>query len=74
MNMSEDLFSIVKQVKDWENEIVRDLQSLVQIESVTYNESEAVRFLAAKMHDFDFDEVRVDADRKSTRLNSSHLR
>ncbi len=61
MNMSEDLFSIVKQVKDWENEIVRDLQSLVQIESVTYNESEAVRFLAAKMHDFDFDEVRVDA-------------
>ena len=61
MNMSANLLSIVKQVKDWEDEIVRDLQELVRIESVTYNEGEAVKFLSAKMRNFDFDEVRVDA-------------
>lgn len=59
--MSANLLSIVKQVKDWEDEIVRDLQELVRIESVTYNEGEAVKFLSAKMRNFDFDEVRVDA-------------
>ena len=48
MNMSANLLSIVKQVKDWEDEIVRDLQELVRIESVTYNEDEAVKFLSAK--------------------------
>ena len=40
--MSANLLSIVKQVKDWEDEIVHDLQELVRIESVTYNEGEAV--------------------------------
>ena len=53
MNMSANLLSIVKQVKDWEDEIVRDLQELVRIESVTYNEGEAVKFLSAKMRNFD---------------------
>lgn len=56
----ENLRSIQDQVTKWEAEIVRDLQRLVQIESVTYNEGNAVNFLAEKMRMFGFDEVRVD--------------
>ena len=61
MNQSANLLSIINQVKAWEAEIVRDLQNLVRIESVTYNEGKAVNFLAGRMKEFGYDEVRVDA-------------
>jgi putative selenium metabolism hydrolase len=54
----------LKQIRNYIHEnrdqIIRDLQDFVAIESVTYNEGEAVAYLAQKMRDFQFDEVRVD--------------
>ena len=43
-----------------EANIVEFLREFISIESVTYNEGAAVKFLAAKMKEFGFDEVRVD--------------
>jgi putative selenium metabolism hydrolase len=40
--------------------IVQFLKDFIAIESVTYNEGKAVEFLARKMEEFGFDEVRVD--------------
>jgi len=40
--------------------IVKFLKDFIAIESVTYNEGSAVNFLAKKMKEFGFDEVRID--------------
>ena len=40
--------------------IVQFLKDFIAIESVTYNEGAAVKFLADKMKEFCFDEVRID--------------
>lgn len=53
--------SIKEKVSGFEQEIVNDLHDLVQIESVTYNERNAIDFLARKMKAYEFDEVRVDS-------------
>lgn len=45
--------------KDKES-IVQFLKEFIAIESVTYHEGEAIKFLADKMKEFSFDEVRID--------------
>jgi len=47
----------IEQEKD---NIVQFLKEFIAIESVTYNEGRAVEFLAGKMKEFGFDEVRID--------------
>ena len=53
------------QIKDYiqksEAEIVKFLTDFIAINSVTYHEGDAVRFLADKMKEFGYDEVRIDA-------------
>lgn len=46
--------------KDHEQEMVTFLRDFVAIPSYTYEEGDAIKFLAAKMKDFGFDEVRID--------------
>ncbi len=46
--------------REHEEEMVAFLRDFVAIRSVTYEEGDAVRFLAGRMRDFGFDEVRVD--------------
>jgi putative selenium metabolism hydrolase len=43
-----------------QDNIVEFLKEFIAIESVTYNEGEAVKFLADKMKEFGYDEVRID--------------
>jgi len=58
------MVDIVKKLSDYaennQTELVEFLKEFIAIESVTYNESEAVNFLAKKMNEFNFDEVRID--------------
>ena len=54
------LVSIKDRVDQLKNELVKDLSDLVKIESVTYNEKQAIEHLSQRMKDFGFDEVRVD--------------
>ena len=42
-------------------EIVNFIRDFIAIESVTYQEQAAIDFLAAKMKNFGYDEVRIDA-------------
>ncbi|MEA4812056.1 MAG: YgeY family selenium metabolism-linked hydrolase [Anaerolineaceae bacterium] len=43
-----------------QDELLADLKSLIGIPSITYQEGNAVEFLAQKMRSFGFDEVKVD--------------
>lgn len=58
------LDNVVKLLSDYadqnQEELVDFLKEFIAIESVTYNEKEAVEFLAGKMKEFNFDEVRID--------------
>lgn len=56
----EALAKIKEYVAAQEEEVVQFLKDFIAIESVTYNEKNAVDFLAGKMKEFGFDEVRVD--------------
>ena len=56
----EALAQIKEYVKAQEDEVVQFLKDFIAIESVTYNEGNAIQFLAGKMKEFGFDEVRVD--------------
>jgi putative selenium metabolism hydrolase len=47
-------------MKAHQNDLVEFLRELVRIDSRTYQEGEAVSWLADKMRSYDFDEVRVD--------------
>lgn len=47
-------------IAEHEGDILKSLQEFIAIESVTYSEGEAVQFLASKMREFGYDEVRVD--------------
>lgn len=59
-----EIKSLVSRINTYiENEqdnIVEFLKEFISIESVTYNEGRAVEFLANKMKEFGFDEVRID--------------
>ena len=59
-NLDEKLQMISAYVDGKRDEIVQFLLEFISINSVTYNEGEAIRFLASKMREFGFDEVRVD--------------
>ena len=56
----EALEQIKNYVKGQEEEIVQFLKDFIAIDSTTYHEGNAVQFLAKKMKEFGFDEVRVD--------------
>lgn len=56
-NLVSQISSFVKQEED---NIVQLLKELISIESVTSKEGRAVEFLAKKMKDFGYDEVRID--------------
>lgn len=51
---------IQEYIRNSQEEIVQFLKDFIGINSVTYSEREAVQFLANKMREFGFDEVRVD--------------
>ena len=55
---------LVEQISSYldgkKDEMVQFLQEFVSIKSVTYEEKEAVEFLANKMKEFGYDEVRID--------------
>jgi putative selenium metabolism hydrolase len=59
-----DILMLVSQINSFmakeEDNIVQFLKEFIAIESVAYNESKAVEFLANKMKEFGFDEVRID--------------
>ncbi|WP_245611930.1 hypothetical protein [endosymbiont 'TC1' of Trimyema compressum] len=48
-------------LEEHKDEMIAFLQEFIRIESVTYNEKKAVEFLAKKMKEYGYDEVRVDA-------------
>ena len=48
------LVSIKDRVDQLKNELVKDLSDLVKIESVTYNEKQAIEHLSQRMKDFGF--------------------
>jgi acetylornithine deacetylase/succinyl-diaminopimelate desuccinylase-like protein len=56
-NLVSQISSFVKQEED---NIVQLLKELISIESVTSKEGRAVEFLANKMKNFGYDEVRID--------------
>ena len=56
----EALEKIKEYVASQEEEVIQFLKDFIAIESVTYNEGKAVEFLANKMKEFGFDEVRID--------------
>jgi putative selenium metabolism hydrolase len=47
-------------IKEEEDNVIQFLKEIISIESVTYNEGRAVEFLANKMKEFRYDEVRID--------------
>ncbi len=51
---------INKYIDKEQDNIVEFLKEFIAVESVTYNEGRAVNFLADKMKEFGFDEVRID--------------
>ncbi|QRN85581.1 YgeY family selenium metabolism-linked hydrolase [Clostridia bacterium] len=61
----ENITDITKQISDYidehKSEMISFLREFVSIESVTYNEGEAVNWLAKKMEEMGYDEVRIDA-------------
>ena len=60
LTMEEKLKSITEYVDSHEADIVDFLVEFISINSVTYNEGEAVKWLAGKMNEFGYDEVRID--------------
>ena len=56
----EALDQIKAYVAAQEDEVVQFLKDFIAIDSTTYNEGKAVEFLAGKMKEFGYDEVRVD--------------
>ena len=58
--LNEIISELNRYIEKEEANIVEFLREFISIESVTYNEGAAVKFLAAKMKEFGFDEVRVD--------------
>ena len=61
MSQQEVLSQIHSAVDSLRDEATALLKDFIAINSVTYQEGEAVRFLADKMKQFGFDEVRIDA-------------
>lgn len=59
--MKETTARIQGYLKEHQDEMVAFLQEFIQIKSVTYEEQEAVEFLASKMKEYNYDEVRIDA-------------
>src|SRR6056297_1005433 len=61
----ENIQDIAKQISDYidshREDMIRFLREFVSIESVTYNEGEAVQWMAKKMEEMGYDEVRIDA-------------
>lgn len=60
MDLKELAQKISEYVEKEQNNIVEFLKDFIAIESVTYNEGQAVKFLAHKMQEFGYDEVRID--------------
>ncbi len=58
--MEEKLASISEYVEGHRDEIVKFLTDFIAINSVTYNEGDAIQWLSGKMKEFGYDEVRVD--------------
>lgn len=58
--MEEKLKMITEYVDGSRDEIIKFLTDFIAINSVTYNEGNAVNFLADKMKEFGYDEVRID--------------
>jgi len=60
-------------MKAHQDELVQFVRDLVRIDSRTYQEGAAVQWLAGKMREFRFDEVRVDpAGNCLGRIGSDH--
>lgn len=61
MEKIEDLvYRMNSYIEGQRNEIIDFLKEFIGIKSTTYDEKDAAKFLARKMDDFGFDEVRVD--------------
>ena len=60
MDKTQALEKINTYIDEHQDDITKDLQDFIAIESVTYNEGKAVEFLAEKMRSYGFDEVRID--------------
>ena len=60
MNVKELSKKISEYVEKEQDKIIQFLKEFIAIESVTYNEGKAVKFLADKMKEFGYDEVRID--------------
>ena len=56
----EAITKINEYIANSEDEIVQFLKDFIAIPSPTYEEGEAIKFLAGKMKEFGFDEVRID--------------
>lgn len=59
-NLKDLAQKINEYVEKEQDNIVQFLKEFIAIESVTYNEGNAVKFLADKMKEFGYDEVRID--------------
>lgn len=59
-NIQDKLKQISDYIDNSRDEIVNFLVDFIAINSVTYNEGEAINWLAGKMKEFGFDEVRID--------------
>jgi len=60
ITMDEKISMISKYVDNSRDEIVKFLTDFIAINSVTYNEGNAVHYLADKMKSYGYDEVRID--------------
>lgn len=60
MNHAQAIEKIKTYIDSQRDEMAKTLSEFISVESITYNEGNAVQFLAGKMREFGYDEVRVD--------------
>ena len=60
MNHAQAIEKIKTYIDSQRDEMTKTLSEFISVESITYNEGNAVQFLAGKMREFGYDEVRVD--------------
>ncbi len=60
MDHAQAIEKIKAYIDSQRDEMAKTLSEFISVESITYNEGNAVQFLAGKMREFGYDEVRVD--------------
>ncbi|MDD2370560.1 MAG: YgeY family selenium metabolism-linked hydrolase [Firmicutes bacterium] len=59
-NYDQNIMDMDKYLEEKKDEMISFLQEFIRIKSITYEEKEAVEFLAGKMKEYGYDEVRID--------------